>query len=129
MVCLEMVGYYFKEEGSQHLPPNFDGPTVGDFIGVVGNRNSKGLMQRLEAGIRAGCSLPVVAAPLGISLSDHTSFWDEGYEAVMVSDTAFMRNPHYHGGSDLWENLDLEAMTELTLGLVNCLRQIWLPVG
>lgn len=129
MVCLEMVGYYSKEEGSQQLPPGFDGPTVGDFIGVVGNHHSIGLMQRFEASIRAGCALPVVAAPLGIPLSDHASFWDEGYEAVMVTDTAFMRNPHYHGSGDVLENLDLEAMVELTLGLVNCLRQIWLPVG
>jgi hypothetical protein len=54
--------------------------------------------------------------------SDH-AFWDEGYPAVMLTDTAFMRNPHYHGAGDVMANLDLEAMTELTLGLVNFLRQ------
>jgi len=124
MVCLEMVGYFSKEEGSQklpQLPPGVEGPSVGDFICVVGNDESTSLMQSVEVSIREGCSLPVFAAPLGITLSDHASFWDEGYEAVMVTDTAFMRNPHYHSLGDVLENLDLGAMTELTLGLVNFL--------
>ena len=54
-----------------------------------------------------------------VRLSDHASFWDEGYPAVMLTDTAFMRNPNYHGPGDVMDRLDLTAMTELTLGLVN----------
>ena len=54
-----------------------------------------------------------------VRLSDHASFWDEGYPAVMLTDTAFMRNPNYHGPGDVMDRLDLPAMTELTLGLVN----------
>jgi len=134
MLCLEMVGYYRQEPGSQSLPLTlrFMGyPTTGNFIGLVSDRRSRPLLQSLDKAIRQGCRLPTatLAAPLGghllpeVRLSDHANFWDEGYPAVMLTDTAFMRNPHYHGPGDTLENLDLEAMTELTLGLLNFLRQ------
>jgi Zn-dependent M28 family amino/carboxypeptidase len=133
MLCLEMVGYYRREPGSQSLPLSlrFLGyPTTGDFIGLVGNRRSKPLLTRLDQAIREGGRLPTatLAAPLGghllpeVRLSDHANFWDEGYPAVMLTDTAFLRNPHYHGEGDVVANLDLEAMTDLTLGLVNFLQ-------
>ncbi len=133
MLCLEMVGYYRKEPGSQSLPLTlrFLGyPTTGDFIGLVSNRQSKPLLQRLDRAIKSAGRLPTatLVAPLGghllpeVRLSDHANFWDEGYPAVMLTDTAFMRNPHYHGPGDVMANLDLEAMTDLTLGLVNFLQ-------
>jgi Zn-dependent M28 family amino/carboxypeptidase len=134
MLCLEMVGYYLSEPESQELPLSLrllGYPTTGNFLGLVSDLRSKGLLQRLEAAIKGGCSLPVVtlSVPLGgrlflpeVRLSDHANFWDEGYPAVMLTDTAFMRNPHYHGPGDVMANLDLEAMTELVLGLVNFLQ-------
>jgi hypothetical protein len=87
-------------------------------------------MTRLDRAIKQGCRLPSVtlAVPLGghllpeVRLSDHANFWDEGFPAIMLTDTAFFRNPHYHGPGDVMENLDLDAMTELTLGLVHFLR-------
>ncbi len=135
MLCLEMVGYYRHEPGSQELPLSLrllGYPTTGDFLGLVSDWSSKGLARRLEAAIQGGCALPTVslAVPLGghlflpeVRLSDHANFWDAGYPAVMLTDTAFMRNPHYHGPGDVVANLDLEAMTELVLGLVNFLQQ------
>jgi hypothetical protein len=134
MLGLEMVGYYTDVPGSQSLPlvlRLMGYPTTGNFIGLVSDGRSKPLLTRLEAAIQGGCRLPVVtlAVPLGghllpeVRLSDHANFWDEGYPAIMLTDTAFMRNPHYHGPGDVMENLDLEAMTELTLGLVNFVRQ------
>lgn len=130
MLCLEMVGYYRQEPGSQELPLPLrlmGYPTTGNFIGLVSDRRSKPLLERLDRAIKQGCNLPTVtlAVPLGghilpeVRLSDHANFWDEGYPAIMLTDTAFMRNPHYHGPGDVMENLDLEAMVELTLGLVN----------
>jgi len=130
MLCLEMVGYYRQEPGSQELPLPLrlmGYPTTGNFIGLVSDRRSKPLLERLDRAIKKGCKLPSVtlAVPLGghilpeVRLSDHANFWDEGYPAIMLTDTAFMRNPHYHGQGDVMENLDLEAMTELVLGLVN----------
>jgi hypothetical protein len=130
MLCLEMVGYYSQDPGSQSLPLSLKlmgYPTTGDFIGLVSDRRSRPLLVRLEAAIKGGCRLPAVtlAVPLGghilpeVRLSDHANFWDEGYPAIMLTDTAFMRNLHYHGPGDVMDRLDLKAMTELTLGLVN----------
>jgi Zn-dependent M28 family amino/carboxypeptidase len=134
MICLEMVGYYRTEPNSQSLPLwlRFMGyPTTGNFIGVVSDRRSRPFMQDLAAALKQGCRLPVVtlAVPLGgqllpeVRLSDHANFWDEGYPAVMVTDTAFFRNQNYHTPRDTMDTLDLDAMTELTLGLVNFLRE------
>jgi Zn-dependent M28 family amino/carboxypeptidase len=134
MLCLEMVGYYSRKPESQTIPSLlkfFGYPTTGDFIGLVGDRRSRPMLKRLEAALKEGCQLPTqtLTAPLGgriipeVRLSDHASFWDAGYPAIMLTDTAFMRNPNYHGPDDVMEHLDLEAMTELTLGVVNFLRQ------
>lgn len=134
MLCLEMVGYYRQEPNSQELPLSLrllGYPTTGDFLGLVSDGRSKGLMKRLETALKRGCRLPTVslAVPMGgnlflpeVRLSDHANFWDEGYPAVMLTDTAFMRNPNYHGEGDVMANLDLEAMTELVLGLANFLQ-------
>ena len=130
MLCLEMVGYYSQAPHSQSLPlplKLMGYPTTGNFIGLVSDRRSRPLMVRLEAAIKGGCRLPTVtlAVPLGghilpeVRLSDHANFWDEGYPAIMLTDTAFMRNPNYHEPGDVMDLLDLTAMTELTLGLVN----------
>jgi hypothetical protein len=133
MLCLEMVGYYSREPGSQALPLSLrllGYPTTGNFLGLVSNRASKPLLARLDQAIREGSRLPTatLAAPLGghllpeVRLSDHANFWDAGYPAVMLTDTAFLRNPNYHGEGDVMAHLDLTAMTELTLGLVNFLQ-------
>ncbi|MDI6854556.1 MAG: M28 family peptidase [Deltaproteobacteria bacterium] len=133
MLCLESVGYYSQEPGSQHLPlplKYMGYPTTGNFIGLISDRRSKPLMQSLAKSLENGSRLPVatLAVPLGgyllpeVRLSDHANFWDQGYPAVMLTDTAFMRNPHYHTGSDRLETLDLDAMAELTLGLVHFMQ-------
>jgi Zn-dependent M28 family amino/carboxypeptidase len=129
MLCLEMVGYYRQEPKSQELPfpLQFMGyPTTGNFLGLISDWRSKPLLERLDRALKQGCHLPTVtlAVPLGgyilpeVRLSDHANFWDEGYPAIMLTDTAYLRNPNYHGPGDVMENLDLEAMTELVLGLV-----------
>ena len=129
MLCLEMVGYYRQEPHSQSLPfplGLMGYPTTGNFIGLVSDRRSRPLMEKLAAAIKQGCRLPVatLAVPLGgyllpdVRLSDHANFWDQGYPAVMITDTAYMRNPNYHAPSDTLETLDVESMVELTLGLV-----------
>jgi Zn-dependent M28 family amino/carboxypeptidase len=133
MLCLESVGYYTQEPNSQTipLPLKFMGySTTGNFIGVVSDRRSKPLMQDLEKAFKTGCRLPIatLAVPLGgyllpeVRLSDHANFWDQGYPAVMLTDTAFMRNPNYHTMRDRIQTLDVDAMAELTLGLVNFIR-------
>ena len=110
---LEMIGY---TSPIQTAPPGVPAPAVGDFIGVIGNRRSEGLVSLFEEGAaRFVPSLPVEGLivegngeDLPVArLSDHAPFWDAGYPAVMITDTAFLRNPHYHQRTDTLETLDL----------------------
>ena len=129
MLCLEMVGYTCHQEGCQSypFPLMFMGyPKEGNFIGIVGNFSSKGLTSSLYKAFQKNRDLPVVklTVPLGgwampsVRLSDHASFWDQGYKAVMITDSAFYRNPHYHTPSDTMDKLDFRFMAELVESLV-----------
>jgi hypothetical protein len=129
MLCLEMVGYTCHQRGCQDYPfplmfMNY--PKEGNFIGVVGNLSSRGLTNSLYRAFQKNRELPVVklTVPLGgwlmpsVRLSDHSSFWDQGYRAVMITDSAFYRNPHYHRSSDTMDKLDFSFMAELVDSLV-----------
>jgi Zn-dependent M28 family amino/carboxypeptidase len=129
MLCLEMVGYTCHQEGCQEYPfplMFMDYPKEGNFIGIVGNLKSKGLTNSLYKAFRKNRDLPVVklTVPFGgwllpsVRLSDHSPFWDQGYKAVMITDSAFYRNPHYHLPSDTMEKLDYKFMAELVKSLV-----------
>lgn len=125
MLCLEMVGYYLQEKGSQSFPLfwlRWRYPTTGNFITVVSNSASEALQMRVRDALKANMTLPVETyqGPWwipGVDLSDHSSFWKEGYPAVMLTDTAFYRNPHYHRDTDRSETLDYGSMADLTQGL------------
>ncbi len=134
MISLEMLGYTDARPGSQRLPPPLVGlyPDVGNFIGVVGNEASAGLVRAVTATLRQVPELPVecIAVPgdgrlLGETrLSDHSSFWDQGYPALMITDTSFFRNPHYHLPSDRSETLDYPFLARVTAGI--CAAVWWL---
>jgi Zn-dependent M28 family amino/carboxypeptidase len=128
MISLEMIGYYTFKKGSQDYPPLLSPffPDRGDFIAVVGNRDSKALVKKVVNGLKSGSTVGVesIAAPFfipGIDLSDHASFWRYGYKGVMVTDTAFYRNPNYHKGDDLPDTLDYGSLKETVRGLYNVL--------
>jgi Zn-dependent M28 family amino/carboxypeptidase len=129
MICLEMVGYACREPGCQSYPfplMFFGYPKAGDFIGIVGNFASRGLTRSIRDRFSQNRDLPVITltVPLNgwimpaVRLSDHASFWDSGFEAVMITDSAFFRNPHYHRPSDRPETLDYRFMAELVESLV-----------
>jgi hypothetical protein len=129
MICLEMVGYTCREPGCQHypFPLQFLGyPKEGTFIGIVGNVNSLRFSRELRDSFRSNPNLPVVSLTVpfdgwilpAVRLSDHASFWSKGYRAVMVTDSAYFRNPHYHTPSDTMETLDFSFMAELVMNLV-----------
>lgn len=106
MISLEMLGYTDHRPGSQNLPPMLAHlyPNVGNFIGVCANEASRGLMQTVSAALKTVPGLPVefLAVPgkgemiPDVRRSDHSSFWDLGMPALMITDTSFFRNPHYH---------------------------------
>lgn len=134
MISLEMLGYCDRASHSQTYPsPVLERlyPNTGDFIALVGNPAIVPTMWDLGKHIkRAGARcqwLPVPNQGRAIPatrLSDHASFWDAGYPALMMTDTAFLRNPHYHQPSDRLDTLDLDFMTQICLGLMAWLRRL-----
>lgn len=128
MICLEMVGYTCHEPGCQAYPfplMFFGYPKTGDFIGIVGNFKSRTFTNSLFKAFETNPDLPVVKLTVPLSgfllpnvrLSDHASFWDQGYKAVMITDTAFYRNPRYHLRTDTMEHLDFGFMAQLVKSL------------
>jgi len=134
MLCLESVGYYSQEPRSQSFPwPLFwlhwRYPTTGNFLTIVSNADSRPLQERIRDALTSRMALPVetYTGPWwipGVDWSDHGSFWNEDYPAVMLTDTALFRNPHYHRSSDLPEQLDYQAMAELVTGLGQALTSL-----
>lgn len=125
MISLETIGYFTDAPGSQKFPIRGLGllyPTKGNFIGFVSNTSSRKLMkQALETFRRhsqiaaEGAALP--AAVSGVGWSDHWAFWQHGYRAFMITDTAPFRYPHYHRRSDTPDKLDYDSMTRVVSGL------------
>ena len=134
MIALEMLAYTSQRPGSQRLPPHLAGiyPDVGNFIGLCGNEASREFVQLVEAGMRSIDGLPVeslvvpgTGEAIGeVRLSDHSSFWDEGYPALMVTDTSFFRNPHYHQATDTIETLHLGFLEKVTNGLCGAVDRV-----
>lgn len=131
MISLEMLGYYDSAEGSQKYPFPFNlfYPSRGDFIAFVGNTMSRALVRLCVAEFRARARFPSegVAAPerfRDIARSDHWSYWQQGYPALMVTDTSNFRNPYLHTPDDKPENVDFESMTRVVLGLEQVVRRL-----
>ncbi len=134
MLCLEMVGYYSTDDHSQTVPPLIPRwmhrflPHRGDFLAAVGNLASWKLCWNFRRGFQRGSrSMPLFSICLPekiqeIRLSDNSSFWDQGYPALMLTDTSFLRNPNYHLETDTPDTLDYPRMTEVTLGVAAALR-------
>jgi Zn-dependent M28 family amino/carboxypeptidase len=125
MICLEMIGYFSDTPKSQSYPLPFMNtiyPDEGNFIALVGNIRSIKWTRRVRNAFRQGTDLPAetLNGPsliAGINFSDHWSFNKFGYPAVMVTDTAFYRTPHYHLPSDLPDTLDYTRMAQVINGL------------
>jgi len=124
MLSLETIGYFSDRPGSQAypFPINFYYPKTGNFVGFVGNLASRGLVRRVIRVFRSRAAIASegIAAPSvipGIGWSDHWSFWQEGYPAVMVTDTALYRYPHYHAESDTADRLDYDRLVRVVSGL------------
>lgn len=127
-VILECVGYTDHTPGSQLTPPGlpFPLPDKGHFIGLLGNEPAKAIKEAFESAARRHTpSLPCICflVPGNGALlpdarrSDHVPFWDKGYPAVMLTDTADFRNPHYHRASDRRETLDISFITQVAKAL------------
>jgi Zn-dependent M28 family amino/carboxypeptidase len=133
MISLEMLGYYSDRPNSQTypFPLQYFYPNRGDFIALIGNLSTVTDLMRLSGKIRAtgtACQwLPVPNRGLIVPQtrqSDHAPFWDRGYRAMMVTDTAFLRNRHYHQPSDRLETLNLDFLMGVCQGLAHSLNYL-----
>jgi len=119
MICLESLGYYSDEPGSQWL--SLGGlllPRQGDFLALVANRPSRQLLARVVEALSKQLG-PLPYRPLvlptnvpGAWSSDHWSFWREGYPALMVTDTAPLRNRYYHTLEDTPDKVDFARLEQ-----------------
>lgn len=125
MISLEMIGFFSDVEGSQTYPAEAMGllyPKKGNFIAVVGRFQDMFLTRTVKAAMLGASDLPVYsmnAVPLipGIDFSDHRNYWPYGYEAVMITDTAFYRNFAYHTMEDTADRLDYDRMGKVVQGV------------
>lgn len=133
MLSLEMLGYCRQEPNSQQYPAGLQYlyPNQGNFIGFIGNLATMPDLLRLTGAMRQ-TGVPSQWLPAGkrgmivraTRLSDHAPFWDRGYRAIMVTDTAFLRNPNYHKPSDRIDTLDLNFLTGVCEGLIQGIRRL-----
>jgi hypothetical protein len=126
MFSLEMVGFTGPTQNYPFYlnPKNY--PNVGDFIGIIGNKRSEGLLEAVRRSFKT--HVPQLPAEFllvpgngegleEVRLSDHSPFWDEGFAALMLTDTAFLRNSNYHLATDTMETLDFEFMRKVAIGI------------
>ena len=131
MVSLEMLGYYDDRPGSQRYPPVFGWfyPNRGNFLALVADLRSRRLMRRTAERFRAVSDFPLETCATfrwipGVAWSDHYSFWRCGYRAIMVTDTAFYRNPWYHTARDTPDTLDYRRFAAAVDGLAACFAKL-----
>jgi hypothetical protein len=132
MIALDLVGSYSDVPGSQNFPLPGLGllyPDAGNFVAIVGDLGSGAAIRRVKSRMKASGAIPVHSfrAPAripGVNWSDNLPFRERDLPAVLVTDTAFMRYPHYHSAEDTPEKLDYERMAQLTHAL---LAVLWEP--
>ncbi len=125
MICLEMIGFFSDEKNSQQFPSalvKWFYPNRGNYIAIVGSLGDRKLIKQVKASMKGATDLPVhsMCAPRsfpGLDFSDHLNFWDQGYTAVMITDTAFYRNTAYHTSNDTLDRLDFDRMAKVVLGV------------
>lgn len=135
MLCLEMIGCFSDQPGSQSFPAPAMGllyPRRGNFIAVAGRIADRRLIALVKRSMASGMGLPVrsICAPSsfgGIDLSDHVSFWRAGISAVLITDTAFFRNPRYHTPEDTPETLDYRRMAEVVARVADAVTELASP--
>jgi len=131
MLSLETIGYFRDEEGTQHypFPLRLFYPSRGDFLAFVSDFASRRLLARTVDAFRRQVPFPSEGAALpsltpGVGWSDHWSFWKAGYPALMITDTAPFRYPHYHAPDDTPDKIDFDRLARVVAGLVKVVRSL-----
>lgn len=121
MISLEMIGYFSDNPNSQSYPIDLLHilyPSKGNFIGIVGRFSEQKETRHVKALMRGATTLPVISinAPTfvhGLDFSDHRNYWQQGFPALMITDTAFFRNNNYHQLTDTADTLDYIRMAQV----------------
>ena len=125
-----MIGYFSDQPGSQRFPNEAlarQYPSTGNFIVVVGKTGQETFTQRVQELMRphaGGLDVQRINLPENnglAGLSDHRSYWAQGYDAVMINDTSFLRNPHYHQPTDTIQTLDFPRLAQVVDGAFGAL--------
>lgn len=131
MLSLETIGYYSDLPGSQKYPAPLGllYPSEGNFIAIVGNTGSRELVRQVVATFRGREPFPCEGGALpsaipGVGFSDHWSFWQEGYPAAMVTDTAMFRYPYYHEPEDTIDKIDFDRTARVVRGLDHVVSEL-----
>ena len=131
MLSIESVGFYSSAASSQHYPAGlgFLYPAKGDFVAFVGNTFSRSLVHRTLKTFRGARALPSEGAAVpnaipGAGWSDHWSFWQQGFPAIEITDTAPYRNPAYHTAQDTPDRLDYDRLARFTRAMRTVIEQL-----
>jgi len=131
MYAFDDIGYYSSNPGSQHYPSPFDVifGDKGDFVAFAAMTGSRELLNRTVASFRSHTAFPSVGgfAPgfvTGIDWSDHWSFAEQGFQSLMITDTAIFRYPHYHRPTDTPDKVDTEKLARVVKGIERVVRDI-----
>jgi len=135
MIALEMLGYYDEKANTQSYPVGFLKyfySDKGNFITVIGKFGQAGITRKIKSLISANTSIPVYsmnapASLVGVDFSDHLNYWKNNYQAVMITDTAFYRNKHYHKGTDTFDKLDYQRMSSVVAAIFLAIRALASP--
>ncbi len=131
MLSLETMGYFSDDEGSQQYPFPFGllYPSKGNFIAFISDRDSAPLVRRAVASFRKVARIPSEGGAVprfvpGVGWSDHWAFWQNGYPAIMITDTAPFRNPHYHTAQDTPGTLDYDRFAHAIVGVAQVVEDL-----
>lgn len=128
MIGLEMIGCFTEHQPWPSTLLALVYPRRGNFIGVVGQPFDGGLARRVKTWMRLPGGVPVYSfngpTTMGTDASDHASYWLRGFPAVMVTDTAFMRNPRYHTAADTADTLDYQRMAQVVDAVLNAVLHL-----
>jgi len=134
MLSLETMGYFTDAPDTQHDPWPFSAfyPSSGHFIAFVADTESSDLAHQVAGTFRAHATVASEGSTAprfieGVDWSDHGPYWRAGYKALMVTDTAPFRNPHYHEATDLPPTMDFARLARVTVGLEAVVRDLASP--
>jgi len=132
VIVLEMIGYYDDHLGSQSYPVallHILYPNRGNFIAIVGRTDQREFTRKIKVGMKGTTDLQVysINAPAfipGVDFSDHRNYWPRGFDALMITDTAFYRNKKYHGANDTPDRLDYNRMAKVIVGVFEAIKKL-----